>query len=87
VVQERVGKAERLLITGAGGFIGHHLVKYLVAKGYWVRGADIKHPTTNSLRRTSFKSSIYATPKLASLRPATLGKSTTWQPTWVGSAT
>ena len=36
--------AERLLVTGAGGFIGHHLVKYLVARGYWVRGADIKHP-------------------------------------------
>ena len=36
--------AERVLVTGAGGFIGHHLVKYLVAKGYWVRGVDIKHP-------------------------------------------
>lgn len=38
------GKSERLLVTGAGGFIGHHLVKYLVARGYWVRGADIKPP-------------------------------------------
>jgi nucleoside-diphosphate-sugar epimerase len=36
--------AERVLITGAGGFIGHHLVKYLVDRGYWVRGVDIKHP-------------------------------------------
>ena len=36
--------AERVLVTGAGGFIGHHMVKYLVAKGYWVRGADLKHP-------------------------------------------
>jgi nucleoside-diphosphate-sugar epimerase len=36
--------AERLLVTGAGGFIGHHLVKYLVARGYWVRGADLKYP-------------------------------------------
>jgi nucleoside-diphosphate-sugar epimerase len=36
--------AERLLVTGAGGFIGHHLVKYLVARGYWVRGADLKQP-------------------------------------------
>jgi len=36
--------AERVLVTGAGGFIGHHLVKYLVDKGYWVRGVDIKHP-------------------------------------------
>jgi GDP-D-mannose 3',5'-epimerase len=36
--------ARRVLVTGAGGFIGHHLVKYLVNKGYWVRGVDIKHP-------------------------------------------
>jgi GDP-D-mannose 3',5'-epimerase len=36
--------ATRVLVTGAGGFIGHHLVKYLVEKGYWVRGVDIKHP-------------------------------------------
>ncbi|MDX1438419.1 MAG: NAD-dependent epimerase/dehydratase family protein [Rubricoccaceae bacterium] len=34
----------RVLVTGAGGFIGHHLVKYLKAKGYWVRGVDIKEP-------------------------------------------
>ena len=36
--------ATRVLVTGAGGFIGHHLVKYLVSRGYWVRGVDIKHP-------------------------------------------
>ena len=36
--------ATRVLVTGAGGFIGHHLVKYLVNKGYWVRGVDIKGP-------------------------------------------
>src|SRR6185295_13797595 len=34
----------RVLITGAGGFIGHHLAKYLVDRGYWVRGVDIKEP-------------------------------------------
>src|SRR5205085_964000 len=34
----------RVLVTGAGGFIGHHLVKYLLSKGYWVRGVDIKKP-------------------------------------------
>jgi GDP-D-mannose 3', 5'-epimerase len=32
------------LVTGAGGFIGHHLVSYLKAAGYRVRGADIKRP-------------------------------------------
>src|SRR5919206_5158725 len=36
--------ANKVLVTGAGGFIGHHLVKYLVDKGYWVRGVDLKHP-------------------------------------------
>lgn len=32
------------LVTGAGGFIGHHLVTFLKAQGYWVRGVDIKLP-------------------------------------------
>src|ERR687893_1848789 len=36
--------ATRALVTGAGGFIGHHLVKPLVNEGYWVRGVDIKYP-------------------------------------------
>ena len=34
----------KVLVTGAGGFIGHHLTKYLVSLGYWVRGVDIKEP-------------------------------------------
>ena len=34
---------KRILVTGAGGFIGHHLVKRLKKDGHWVRGADIKH--------------------------------------------
>jgi len=33
-----------VLVTGAGGFIGHHLVTFLRNKGYWVRGVDIKEP-------------------------------------------
>jgi nucleoside-diphosphate-sugar epimerase len=36
--------ATRVLVTGAGGFIGHHLVKRLKDEGYWVRGVDIKQP-------------------------------------------
>src|ERR1700735_3071757 len=35
---------KRILVTGAGGFIGHHLVKRLKADGHWVRGADLKYP-------------------------------------------
>ncbi len=34
----------RVLVTGAGGFIGSHLATYLRNKGYWVRGVDIKLP-------------------------------------------
>jgi GDP-D-mannose 3',5'-epimerase len=34
----------RILVTGAGGFIGHHLVTYLKKRGYWVRGVDLKNP-------------------------------------------
>jgi nucleoside-diphosphate-sugar epimerase len=35
---------ERVVVTGAGGFIGHHMVTHLKEQGYWVRGVDLKHP-------------------------------------------
>ena len=35
---------KRALVLGAGGFIGSHMVKRLREEGYWVRGADLKHP-------------------------------------------
>ena len=35
---------KQALVAGAGGFIGHHLVRYLVDEGYRVRGVDVKHP-------------------------------------------
>jgi len=35
---------KKVLVTGAGGFIGHHLVKRLKKDGYWVRGVDLKYP-------------------------------------------
>lgn len=34
----------RILITGAGGFIGHHLAHFLKKQGHFVRGVDLKHP-------------------------------------------
>jgi nucleoside-diphosphate-sugar epimerase len=39
-----LGNAVQVLVTGAGGFIGHHLVSFLRAQGYWVRGVDLKRP-------------------------------------------
>lgn len=42
--EQREGNMKRILVTGAGGFIGHHLVAYLKAQKYWVRGVDIKEP-------------------------------------------
>ncbi len=39
-----MGQQRRVLVTGAGGFIGHHLVKRLKSEGCWVRGVDLKQP-------------------------------------------
>ena len=37
-------KMKTALVLGAGGFIGNHMVRRLKSEGYWVRGADLKHP-------------------------------------------
>ena len=34
----------RITVTGASGFIGHHLARYLRAHGHWVRGIDMAEP-------------------------------------------
>ncbi len=39
-----MAKQVKVLVTGAGGFIGHHLVTYLKKQSYWVRGVDMKYP-------------------------------------------
>jgi nucleoside-diphosphate-sugar epimerase len=46
---------QRALVTGAGGFIGHHLVTYLREKGYWVRGVDIKEPEFTDIDADEFQ--------------------------------
>ena len=39
-----MAEQKRVMIAGAGGFIGSHLVEHLKAEGYWVRGVDQKLP-------------------------------------------
>lgn len=46
---------ERVLVTGAGGFIGHHLVTRLKEEGYWVRGVDIKEPEYTDIDADEFE--------------------------------
>jgi GDP-D-mannose 3', 5'-epimerase len=46
---------KRVLVTGAGGFIGHHLTSYLKERGYWVRGVDIKMPEYAPTRADEFE--------------------------------
>ena len=46
---------KRVLVTGAGGFIGHHLVGRLKDEGHWVRGVDIKAPEHAASRADEFE--------------------------------
>ncbi len=43
-----------VLVTGAGGFIGHHLVADLKRDGHWVRGVDIKQPGFDGTQADEF---------------------------------
>jgi nucleoside-diphosphate-sugar epimerase len=44
----------KVLVLGAGGFIGSHMVRTLRADGYWVRGVDIKVPEFSSTLANEF---------------------------------
>lgn len=60
---------QRALVLGAGGFIGHHLVRALKDDGFWVRGVDLKEPAfaasdaddfvLGDLRRTSLVEQLF----------------------------
>jgi len=43
-----------VLVLGAGGFIGSHMVKKLRSEGYWVRGVDLKHPEYSASHANEF---------------------------------
>jgi GDP-D-mannose 3', 5'-epimerase len=44
----------RAVVTGAGGFIGSHLVTYLKQQGYWVRGVDVSAPEFSTTSADEF---------------------------------
>jgi len=50
-----MAERKRILVTGAGGFIGHHLVNRLKEAGDWVRGVDIRAPEYEATRADEFE--------------------------------
>ena len=48
-------RAQTALVAGGGGFIGHHMIKYLKERDYWVRGVDIKEPEYETTSADDFK--------------------------------
>ena len=44
----------RVLVTGAGGFIGNHLVSRLRGEGCWVRGVDLHRPEFSQSETNEF---------------------------------
>ena len=48
------GSGKLALVCGAGGFIGHHLVKRLKREGFWVRGTDLKFPRFSETEADDF---------------------------------
>ena len=78
----------RVLVTGAGGFIGHHLVTSLKERGYWVRGVDLKLPEYTDVDADEFEvldlrrwdNCLAGDARRRSTR------STRWRPTWAAWA-
>ena len=58
---------KRILVCGAGGFIGSHLVKRLVEEGNWVRGVDLKYPEYWNTFANEFIKGDLRDPKVVSL--------------------
>jgi GDP-D-mannose 3',5'-epimerase len=49
----------RILVAGAGGFIGGHLVNHLKNEGCWIRGIDLKYPEFGSNKTDDFIVGLY----------------------------
>ena len=67
----------KVLVCGAGGFIGSHLVKRLKAEGYWVRGVDLKWPEFSPTAADEFVIGDLRDPRVAG--DAVLGMEVVYQ--------
>jgi nucleoside-diphosphate-sugar epimerase len=54
-MEDAANRSRKVLVTGAGGFIGHHLVRFLRRQGYWVRGVDLKRPEFEPTEANEFR--------------------------------
>jgi nucleoside-diphosphate-sugar epimerase len=45
---------KRVVVCGAGGFIGSHMVKRLKSRGHWVQGVDRKYPEYGETKADEF---------------------------------
>ena len=45
---------KRIVVCGAGGFIGNHLVNRLKSEGHWIRGVDLKYNEFSSTQADDF---------------------------------
>jgi len=57
----------RVLVCGAGGFIGGHLVRRLKDEGFWVRGVDLKSHEFSDLPADEFFKGDLRDPKVVEL--------------------
>ena len=45
---------KRIVVCGAGGFIGNHLVNRLKSERHWIRGVDVKYPEFSPTQTDDF---------------------------------
>src|SRR6476661_7661475 len=53
-MSNRPNSGKLALVCGAGGFIGHHLVRCLKREGFWVRATDLKFPRFSETEADDF---------------------------------